>query len=162
MNVAYKMDTLEARIAKAPKAKTTATRKRKSKTVKTIKKAMKPSKIMLAATTLALLAVSLFHLAEGVQLLTECPTWQAWALAIGIDLMFCASEYAIITEGNDAPSIRHWGEGLTAMTVAMSAGLNAMAFSHNHIDWDHSAAAGFGIFIPTAVYITTQMLGRMK
>jgi hypothetical protein len=39
----------------------------------------------LAGTTIGLMAVSLTHLSDGVTQLTAIPSWQSWAMAIGID-----------------------------------------------------------------------------
>src|SRR5215475_1703966 len=60
--------------------------RKNSRRVSTIKSiGASPEKLAIAFTTLALLAVSAFDLAKGIELLTGCQTWQAWALTFGID-----------------------------------------------------------------------------
>jgi hypothetical protein len=134
-------------------------KKRKAPTAKIGKALQKTSteKYAMAATTIALLAVSLVHLADGVQLLTDCPAWQAWAMSIGIDAMFVAVEWSALKQGADT-----YATSLTAATLMMSAYLNALAFCHGHYDVDHAAAIGFGVFIPFAIFLATNRLAKLK
>lgn len=119
----------------------------------------KPSfeKVAIMATTLALLLVSLFDLAKGIQLLTQCETWQSVAIAVGIDAMFVAVEYSVLRQGRD-----HMSDALTSMTLAMSAYLNALAMSHGNLDYSHSNAITLGVFIPAAIFLATHRLGKIK
>jgi len=41
---------------------------------------------------LVLTALSLPHLAHGIELVTGAPAWESWLMAIGIDLGFLAPE----------------------------------------------------------------------
>lgn len=109
------------------------------------------------ATTLGLLAVSLFDLAKGIELLTQCEWWQAIALALGIDAMFVAVEYSTIKQGRDISTVT-----LTVMTLVMSAALNARAMSNSHFDLDHVNAIALGVFIPAALFLATHRLGKIK
>jgi hypothetical protein len=134
-------------------------KKRKAPAAKVAKAIQKisPEKYAVAATTIALLAVSLVHLADGVQLLTDCPAWQAWGMAIGIDAMFVACELSMLKQGSDV-----WGNTLVGMTLVASAGLNALAFCHGLFDPDHAAAIGFGLLIPASIFCATHRLAKLK
>ena len=87
------------------KAKATVSAKQKAprKTRKTRK--VKPSlftpRNALIGTTLALLALSLTHLASGIEYLTRCNHWQSLAMAIGIDLVFVSVEWLVLSADDD-------------------------------------------------------------
>jgi hypothetical protein len=51
----------------------------------------------LGFVAVALTALSLTHLAHGIAIVTGCPVWEAWAMAIGVDLGFVALELARLT-----------------------------------------------------------------
>lgn len=107
------------------------------------------------ATTLALLAVSLFDLSEGIDILTQCGTWRAWAMAIGIDAMFVAVEYSALKQGKDLIT-----NAFVGVTLGVSGFLNALAMTHG--DFSNRCAIGLGIFIPTAIALATYRLGKIK
>jgi hypothetical protein len=46
--------------------------------------------IGVGAVAVTLTASSLSHLAAGINLMTSCPPWQAWAMGAGIDLGYVA------------------------------------------------------------------------
>src|SRR5580704_2914168 len=48
--------------------------------------------IAIGAVGVTLVTLSLNHLAHGIELVTAAPTWEAWAMAVGIDLGFVALE----------------------------------------------------------------------
>jgi len=115
----------------------------------------------LALTTLAVLLASIYDLIEGIRLLTGCPRWQAVSLAIGLDAMFIAVEAATISAVN-AAEIRKYSAPLKSLTLAVSAGVNALALSHGQFDTAHAGSIAFGIFIPIAIYLASNILARMK
>jgi hypothetical protein len=43
------------------------------------------------------MGVSLTHLSDGVTQLTAIPSWQAWAMAVGIDCMLISTALAQLT-----------------------------------------------------------------
>lgn len=130
-------------------------KRRKSKLAKVARASVE--KYVMAGATVGLLGVSLWHLVDGVVTLTQCEQWQGWAMAIGIDVMFIATELGLLKQGQD-----RWGQALVSMTLIVSAYLNALAFSHGHLDAAHIPAIGFGLFIPAALYMATHRLAKLK
>jgi hypothetical protein len=59
------------------------------------------SVLPLAGTTVGLMAVSLTHLSDGVTQLTAITSWQAWAMAIGIDSMLISVALTQLTSPPD-------------------------------------------------------------
>jgi ABC-type antimicrobial peptide transport system permease subunit len=55
---------------------------------------MTATAVGLVATSLT--ALSLSHLAHGVEIVTHSAPWQAWSMAVGIDLGFIATELACV------------------------------------------------------------------
>jgi hypothetical protein len=131
-------------------------KRRKSKAITAIQKTS-VERYAIMATTLALLAVSLFDLSEGIDLLTNCGSWRAWAMAIGIDCLFVAIEYSVLKQGRDMMA-----NALTVLTLVMSAALNARAMTHGVFDIDHGNAIALGLFIPAALFLATHRLGVIK
>jgi hypothetical protein len=56
--------------------------------------------VVAATVAVVLVALSLSHLAQGIHLVTKAPLWEAWAMAVGIDLGFLALEIAQLSGGN--------------------------------------------------------------
>ncbi len=116
----------------------------------------------LGGTTVALMGVSLTHLSDGVQELTGIPVWQSWAMAIGIDAMLISVALALLTaELEVRRDISKVGQAMEVGTLAMSAGLNALAFSGGHFDLAHWPQLAFGCFVPTAISGATFILARL-
>jgi hypothetical protein len=119
----------------------------------------------LVAATLT--ALSLSHLAHGIELLTSCPTWEAWAMAIGIDLGFITLELLMITAVTEAVRrkiARHANPAIIG-TLLGSAGMNALAFANAAAGWMIWPAAAVGAVIPALIYLvmraaTTAYLSR--
>jgi uncharacterized membrane protein YjfL (UPF0719 family) len=132
-----------------------------SKVKRAIKKPNTHAKLALAGTTLAVLTASLYDLIGGIQTLTDCPTWQAWAMALGIDALFMATEYCVLTTA-EPEKIKRYADPLITLTLAMSAGLNALNLCHGQLDLDHSGAIAFGIVLPIVIYLATHILAKMK
>lgn len=116
----------------------------------------------LIATTIGLMAVSLSHLAGGIEQLTEIPTWQAWAMSFGIDAMLISVALAQLTAAADVKkdigTVAHLME---VVTLVMSAGLNALAFTGGAFDLAHWPQVLFGCFVPGAISGATFILARM-
>jgi hypothetical protein len=119
----------------------------------------------LVAATLT--ALSLHHLATGIGLLTGCPTWESWAMAIGIDLGFITLEMLMITAVTEAVRrkiARHANPAIIG-TLLGSAGMNALAFAAQATGWMVYPAALGGAVIPALIYLvmraaTTAYLSR--
>jgi hypothetical protein len=106
----------------------------------------------LAGTTVGLMAVSLTHLSDGVTQLTAIPSWQAWAMAVGIDCMLISVALAQLTAAPDVKrDINLVARCMEAGTLVMSAGLNALAFTGGAFDAAHWAQVAFGCFVPAAI-----------
>src|ERR1051325_5321693 len=65
---------------------------RATKRAKTAARRQALTGVGIGAVASALTALSLSHLAHGVEIVTHAPSWEAWAMAIGIDLGFVALE----------------------------------------------------------------------
>jgi hypothetical protein len=141
-------------------AKPAAAAKKTAKAV-AISKSVSPSRAFMCCVTLVFLVISITHLADGVGLLTECPAWQDWAIAIGIDLMLCADEWMMIAceMPKDA---RIAAEAMCGLIVLWSSYLNALAFSRGHIDLDHLTPIGMGVSIPIVVALSAYAMSRSK
>src|SRR5436190_18157302 len=57
--------------------------------------------LAICAVALTLLGLSLTHLAHGIAIVTHAPDWEAWAMAIGIDIGFVALECAQLTAATE-------------------------------------------------------------
>jgi hypothetical protein len=80
----------------------------------------------LGAVILVLIGLSLSHLAHGVSIVTGCADWEAYAMAIGLDLLIVGLEVAmVVTAGTKAhkPVARFANPALIA-AFTWSAGLN--------------------------------------
>jgi hypothetical protein len=116
----------------------------------------------LAATTVGLMAVSLTHLSDGVTQLTAIPSWQSWAMAVGIDCMLISVALAQLTAAPDVKrDIALVARIMEAATLVMSAGLNALAFTGGAFDAAHWAQIAFGCFVPAAISGATYILARV-
>jgi hypothetical protein len=116
----------------------------------------------LAGTTVGLMAVSLTHLSDGVTQLTAIPSWQAWAMAIGIDCMLISVALAQLTSPPDVKKdIAIVARCMEAGTLIMSASLNALAFTGGAFDAAHWAQVAFGCFVPAAISGATYILARL-
>lgn len=116
----------------------------------------------LIGTTLALLGLSLTHLADGIVALTHCPTWQAIAMSIGIDLMFVSVEWLILTDAEAKAKVHSEAMAITTVTIAVSSVLNGLAFYTSAPEQYRYAAAAFGAAIPALIYYATQILAKSR
>jgi hypothetical protein len=107
-----------------------------------------------AAVGLVLTALSLSHLAQGIELVTRAPAWESWLMAIGIDLGFLALEIGQLCAAT--PSVRAEIARFTAPaivgTLVTSAAMNAMAFGAQADGWMVYPAVGLGLAIPALIY----------
>jgi hypothetical protein len=155
-------NVLELAKPKPVKVKSHARKSRtKSDAVKAIKQTFTPARVFVFAVTLFALAVSLTHLSEGVVLIADCPTWQGWAIAIAIDAMLIANEYALLVATNRA-EIAQPAHALMGLCAVWSMYLNAMGFTHGHIDLTQADGIGLGVFLPLAIALATFVGARVK
>jgi hypothetical protein len=114
--------------------------------------------VMVGLVALVMVALSLKHLAHGVELITGSPQWEAWAMAIGIDLSFISIELGQLVAVTEA--VRRRGERfarpMIAGTLVGSAAMNAYAFGWQAVGYMTYPAAGFGLAIPVIIYLLTR------
>jgi hypothetical protein len=110
----------------------------------------------LVAATLT--ALSLSHLAHGIHLMTECPTWESWAMAIGIDCGFITLELLLVTAVSEAVRKRVNKHARPAIlgTLGGSALMNALAFAFQATGYMVYPAAILGMVIPALIYLITR------
>src|SRR6266481_3473985 len=86
--------------------------------------------IGVGAVAVTLTALSLSHLAHGVEIVTGSSTWESWAMAIGIDLGFVALELSQLAI-NDKVSrqVSRFSRPAILGSLAGSAAMNAFAFA---------------------------------
>lgn len=117
--------------------------------------------IAIGGVAAVLVSLSLSHLAHGIHLVTQSPTWEAWAMAIGIDLGFVALELSLLaTAANDKlqRKLAHYANPAIVGTLVGSAVLNALAFAYQANGTSMMVIAGaIGIAIPAMIYALTKI-----
>lgn len=114
----------------------------------------------LGGVAVALTALSLSHLAHGVQMVTGSLAWEAWAMAVGIDLGFVALELGQIAVTTETlrKQVARYSKPAIIGTLAGSAVMNAFAFAAPASGWCMtSAAIVLGVAIPALVYCLTRI-----
>lgn len=105
---------------------------------------------------MVLTGLSLSHLAHGIHVVTGAGMVEGWAMGIGIDLGFMASEAAILMASTEAVrrKVEVYAKPTIIGTMLMSAALNAMAFGMQAPNWTFRqfAAALLGFAIPALIY----------
>jgi hypothetical protein len=129
-------------------------RQQKRRAIKALRR-QSGAAIAIGGVGVTLVTVSLNHLAHGIELVTSTPAWEAWTMAVGIDLGFVALETSqLATMGEKVRRhIARWARAAIIGTVIGSAAMNAFAFAaHTTTVWMTSAAVTLGIAIPALVY----------
>jgi hypothetical protein len=136
-------------------ARNTNTTKRAAKALS--RQTMTATAVGLVATSLT--ALSLSHLAHGVEIVTHSAPWQAWSMAVGIDLGFIATELACVTVADKLRKmIDRFARPAILGTLAASAAMNAFAFAQDATGIPMAAAAiAMGISIPSLIYALTRI-----
>ncbi|MFG1300706.1 hypothetical protein V5F49_13000 [Xanthobacter sp. V3C-3] len=111
--------------------------------------------------TLVLIALSLSHLAHGIGLLTGADWLERGAMAVGIDLGFVALEMSQLCAATEAVrrSVARYALPAIVGTLAVSAGLNALAFASQAPLWTFQmyAAAALGVAVPAMIYALSRI-----
>ena len=115
--------------------------------------------VLVGGTAVAITGLSLAHLAHGVEIITHSPAWQSWAMAVGIDIGFIATELATITVTDKLrKAISRFAKPAILGKLATSAAMNAFAFAK---DVDGivmtTAAIALGVAIPALIYALTRV-----
>ena len=109
------------------------------------------------AVALALLGLSLSHLASGVAIVTGSGERDGWLMAIGIDMGFVALELALLVAPATArPAVTRYASPAIVGTLATSAAMNAFAFASHADGLMIFPAIGLGFAVPALVYALTK------
>jgi hypothetical protein len=111
----------------------------------------------LVAVTLT--ALSLSHLAHGVEIVTGSSSLESWMMAIGIDCGFIALELSRLAIGDRVrKQIARFARPAILGTLAGSAAMNAFAFAaQTSTVWMLAAAITLGLAIPALIYCLTRV-----
>lgn len=115
--------------------------------------------VAIGAVASALTALSLSHLAHGVEMVTHAPAWEAWAMAVGIDLGFVALELSqLACSVKVAKQVSKFAKPAIVGTLTGSALMNALAFASQADNaWLQAAGVATGVAIPCLVYALTRV-----
>ncbi len=109
------------------------------------------------AVALALLGLSLSHLASGVAIVTGSGERDGWLMAIGIDIGFVALELALlVAPAATRPAVARYAQPAIIGTLATSAAMNAFAFASHADGLMIFPAIGLGFAVPALVYALTK------
>ena len=118
------------------------------------------SSVMVVA--LALLGLSLSHLASGVAIVTGSGERDGWLMAIGIDMGFVALELALlVAPAATRPAVARYASPAIIGTLATSAAMNAFAFASHADGLMIYPAIGLGFAVPALVYALTKTVAIM-
>jgi hypothetical protein len=113
---------------------------------------------VIGGTAVALTALSLHHLASGVQAVTASRPWESWAMAVGIDIGFIGAELSQVIVGEKLrKAIARYLQCLILGTLVMSAGMNVAAFTAHANGWLIYPGVLFGLAVPGLIYLTTRI-----
>lgn len=117
------------------------------------------SAIAIGAVAATLTALSLSHLAHGISIVTGAQTWEAWAMATGIDLGFIGLELALILAASDVVRNKIKIPATCAIygTLIASAAMNAFAFAAHCDGYMIGPAIVAGVAIPALIYCLTRV-----
>lgn len=117
------------------------------------------SAVAIGVVAVALMALSLDHLAEGIDIVTGASGWQSWAMAVGIDLGFVSLELAQIAAATEKVSkmISRFTKPAIIGTMIGSAAMNAFAFATAATGYMVAPAVILGIAIPGLIYAMTRV-----
>ena len=115
--------------------------------------------IGVGAVAVTLTALSLSHLAHGVEIVTGSSQWEAWAMAIGIDLGFVALELSQLAISDKVRrQVGKFARPAILGTLAGSAAMNAFAFAaQTATAYMMASAITLGVAIPALIYALTKV-----
>jgi hypothetical protein len=113
----------------------------------------------IGAVAVTLTALSLSHLAHGVEIVTGSSPFEAWAMAVGIDLGFVALELSQISIGDRLRrTVARYARPAIVGTLIGSAAMNAFAFAAQASSVVMMAAAvAMGVAIPALIFAMTKV-----
>ena len=106
------------------------------------------------AVAASLTALSLSHLAHGVEVITHAPAWHCWSMAGGIDLGFIAAEISqLACSPKITKQVAKFARPAILGTLAGSAIMNALAFAVQATSIPAMCGAVvLGVAIPALIY----------
>ena len=115
--------------------------------------------VAVAVVAIVLTGLSLSHLAHGIHLVTLAPAWEAWSMAIGIDLGFIALEIAQLCAATPVVrrDVSRFSKPAILGTLLISAVLNGLAFGAQASGWMIVPAAGLGVAVPALIYALSRV-----
>jgi hypothetical protein len=114
----------------------------------------------IALVNLALMAISLEHLAMGISGIFGQSLWIGFAAAVAIDTGMISAELVTITMGRKLRETIIYGKRYVIGTVLASMLLNSMAFYANAEGYFHQGLAiTFGMALPVGIWTLTRMAG---
>lgn len=121
------------------------------------------SAIGVGGVAVTLTALSLNHLAHGIEIVTSAPSWEAYAMAVGIDCGFISAELAQLFASNEklAKKISRFTKPAIVGTLIGSAAMNAFAFSNAVQGWMIVPAVLLGVAVPALIYALTRIGGAL-
>ena len=115
---------------------------------------------MIAIVNVALMAISLEHLATGIALIFGQAFWIGLLAAVAIDTGMIAAEMVSITMGSKLRETAVFAQRYVYGTVLASMLLNSMAFYANADGMFHQALAiMFGCALPLGIWTLTRCAG---
>lgn len=116
------------------------------------------SGVGIGAVAACLTGLSLSHLSHGIEIVTNCDSIEAWAMAIGIDLGFVSLELAQINATEKvAKLIKSYTKPAIVGTLIGSACMNAFAFAAQAKGYMIAPAVVMGVAIPALIYALTRI-----
>lgn len=121
------------------------------------------SALGIGGVAVTLTALSLNHLAHGIEIVTNAPSWEAYSMAIGIDCGFISAELAQLFASSEklAKKISRFTKPAIVGTLIGSAAMNAFAFSNAVQGWMLAPAVLLGVAIPALIYALTRIGGAL-
>jgi hypothetical protein len=150
--------------ASKPKAKVATTPKAHSSHWRKAMKRQSLTAWLISATIVVLTALSLSHLASGINIVTRSAQWQGWALAIGIDVGFILMELACITTVAEKVRkvVERYARPAIALTLVGSAVMNAFSFASDADSLAMQIAGSvMGCTVPGLIYCLTRIAAAM-
>jgi hypothetical protein len=144
--------------AKSPKPPAPAPKAISAKTARRITW-QRRSAALLGTVASAMTVVSLAHVAGGVQSITHgaVPAWQAWGLAVGLDINYIAMEMAGLVTATQLVRdklhrLTRWG---IPAVMGFSMALNALEFTRGVTNtYELAAGIAMGAILPALVFLT--------
>jgi hypothetical protein len=107
----------------------------------------------LGLVTIAIISLSVSHSVHGVSQITGCAQWEAWAMAVAIEIGFCLTKLGTLVASDEVR--RHIGRLANVTIVGTLAGMAAMnvyAFTENATGPVMQAGgAVLGLLIPALI-----------